>query len=86
MAGSYFGNVCSDDGGFGEKPKQVVEPRWEVGFDILGQVHASDGAELDTQGLQEDGDDVGEKHHDQQLVLIGRAGGHICRIVSCAAR
>jgi len=83
---SYFGDIRGNDCRLGEEPQHVVEPWGKVGFDVLGQIQAGDGAELDAQGLQEDGDDVGEEHHDEQLVLVGRAGGHVRRVISCAAR
>lgn len=81
---AYFGNIGGNDGRLCEEPEEVVEPGGAVRLDVLGEVHAGDGAKLDAESLQEDGDDVGEKNHDEQLVLVGCAGRDVSRIITCS--
>ena len=53
-----------------------------MGLAILSEVHARDRAQLDAQGLKEDGKDVGHEYNEQELELVGSAGCHIGRIIA----
>ena len=77
-----LGDVGSDDGALGEEIQDVVEPRGEVRFAVLGEVHAGDGAELDAEGLKEDGEDVGHEDDEKEFEAEGGAGGDVGGIVS----
>ena len=48
----------------------------------LRQVEARNGAEFDTQGLEEDGEEVGEQDHEEQLEAVRGAGGDVGGVVA----
>lgn len=48
----------------------------------LRQVHAGDGAELNAQHLQVDGDDIGEQGDEEEAELVAGAGGDGGGVVS----
>ena len=56
----HFGHVGGDDGAFTECVAEIVEPARAVSARHLGEVHACYGAQVDAEGLQEDGEDVGQ--------------------------
>ena len=78
----YFGHVGGDDGAFAEGVAEVVEPAGAVRAGHLGEVHAGYGAEVDAEGLQEDGEDVGEQDHEEEFESVACAGCDVCGIVS----
>ncbi len=59
-----------------------IEPSWKMGSTHLGEVHARDRAEFDTQRLKIDGDNVGEQYDKKELELMASTSRHICGIVS----
>ncbi|KAJ3484503.1 hypothetical protein NLG97_g7037 [Lecanicillium saksenae] len=77
-----FRQVRRDDGHLGEAVEQVVEPARAKGAARRRQVVAGDGAELDGQALEQDGEEVAEKHDEEQAVLVRGARGDVGRVVA----
>jgi len=49
---------------------------------VLRQIHPRDGTQLDAEGLQEDGEDVGHEDDEEEFELEAGAGGDVCCVVS----
>lgn len=78
---AYLCQISGDDGYLGHGVQDVVEPAGQEGTARLGQIEPGDGAELDAEGLQEDGKDVAEEHYEQQAEAVRGAGGNAGGVV-----
>lgn len=46
------------------------------------EIHAGDGAKLDGETLQEDGEEVAEEDDEEQFVLVGSTCCNVCGIIT----
>jgi hypothetical protein len=49
---------------------------------IFSKVHSRNRPQLDAQGLQEDGEDVGHQHDEEKLESERSTGGNVSRIIA----
>lgn len=64
-SGAYLCYICGNDGSLSKDVQNVVEPSREKRATCLGEVQATNGAELDCQALEENGKQVGEEDDEQ---------------------
>ena len=79
---THLSDISRNDSSFGEEPEGIVEPRRTMLFDVLGEIQASNGAELDTQRLEEDSNYIRHQYHDKQSKSERRSCCYICSVVA----
>jgi len=65
--GGYRGDFGCDPHADHERPRELFTAQFR-------QIAPGDDAELRRHGLEQHGDQVGDQHHPQQLIAVGRAG------------
>lgn len=71
---THLCQVSGDDGDLGHGVQNIVQPTRQESTASLGEVEPGDCAQLYTEALKEDGEQVAEQHYEEQAEAIGRAG------------
>lgn len=67
---------------FREDIKSDVDPFWTVMLACFSKIVTSDGAELDRQALQEDGENIGHEYNEEESEAKRSSSSHIGSIVT----
>ncbi|KAH6605677.1 hypothetical protein Trco_004830 [Trichoderma cornu-damae] len=82
QAQTYLGYVRGDDGNLCQRVEQVVEPPRQIGAARRSEIQPRDGAQLDGEALQQDGEEVAEQDDEQELEAVRGAGRDVGGVVS----
>ena len=81
-AADEFGQIGRHRRPFAHRPHRHHHGRGELIAAMLGQIAPRDDAELGRQRLKQHRHDIGEQHHPQQRIAIGRAGLNVGREIA----
>ena len=59
---AHLGNVGCDDGTFSDNVQKDVQPPWKVSPTVLREIEASHSSQSHSQGLEDNGEDIGQKN------------------------